>query len=190
VIVEGRVENETWAEIVRHLCEFRRTHPDQSDVRLRAIHQGVASSVLYVEADRELSLAAYLAEFADISGKGSIELFEKLAAVVPSGNHSEAPASASVHSQPAGALRFNGSQSAPPFAAAVETTTDALQRTEFWEREKAFVILTSKREIWFEAASDEGLTLRAPRGSVAGLDIIGGRFVLDNYPIASSSGAK
>lgn len=191
VIVEGRVGNETWAEIVRHLCEFQQTHPDQSDVRLRAIHQGVASSVLYLEADRELSLAAYLAEFADISGRGSIELFEKLATVVASGNHSEPATSPARSTSPrAGPLRLSVAQSAAPLAPAIETHSDALQRTEFWDREKAFVILTSRREIWFEAASDESLTLRPPRGSVACLDIIRGRFVLDNYPTASGNSNK
>ena len=71
-----------WAVIIAHLCEFQITRPNHSDVRLRAIHQGISSSALYLEAEHELSLAAYLAEIADIIGKGSLELFEKLAAAV------------------------------------------------------------------------------------------------------------
>lgn len=174
VIVEGRIRNEVWAEIVAHLCDFQRSHPGQSDIRLRAIHQGVSSSVLYLEADKELSLAAYLAEFSDIVGRGSIELFEKLASAVAAESTSGIPAAASI---PAA--------HDPTFHEA--TRSEVIHGAEFRDREKAFVILTGRREIWLEAASGESLTLRPPRGAVGGLDVIRGRFVLDSHPTASSS---
>src|SRR6185503_1468467 len=70
VLVEGRVGDDVWAVIMVHLREFQITHPNHSDVRLKGIHQGIGSSALYLEAEHELSIAAYLAEFADIIGKG------------------------------------------------------------------------------------------------------------------------
>ena len=42
----------------------------------------MSSSVLYLEAEHEVSLAGYLAEFADLIGKGSLELFEQLGTTV------------------------------------------------------------------------------------------------------------
>lgn len=174
VIVEGRIANETWAELLVHLCGFQESHPGQADVRLRAIHQGVSSSVLYLDADTELSLAAYLAELADIVGKGSLELFEKLATAVAGENGP-------------------GKASAPAMAGAGVPARegragfDYSSRTDLGEREKAFVILTARREVWLEAASSEDLTLRPPRGSVGGLDVVRGRFILDNYPSASGA---
>ena len=82
LLVEGRVGDDVWAVILAHLCAFQMTHPTNAEVRLRGIHEGISSSVLYLEADHEHSLAAYLAEFADIIGKGSLELFEQLATAV------------------------------------------------------------------------------------------------------------
>ena len=47
-------------------------------MKTRSITTGVNSSAIYLEADNEISLAAYFAEFADIMGKGSAELVERL----------------------------------------------------------------------------------------------------------------
>ena len=83
VLIEGRVDDDVWAVILEHMTAFQRSNSGHGDVKLRAINQGSNASVIYVEAETELSLAAYLSEFACIMGKGSIELFERLAAVVP-----------------------------------------------------------------------------------------------------------
>jgi hypothetical protein len=170
VIIEGRVSNDVWGHIINHLSEFQLVRPDLSDLRLRAIHQGVLSSVLYLEADHELSLAAYLAEFADLAGTGSVELFEKLGEIVAAKNLRAAI------SQSAGdGGRDSGVRSSRRTVASGRI--DALEKTPFWKSEKAFAILTSTRKIWFEACSNDLLTLRPPRGSVTGLDLIQGRFV-------------
>ena len=81
VLFEGQVSDDVWAEIIGHLREFQVLDPVHADVRLRAIQQGVNSAVLYLEADAEVSIAAYLMELGDIVGKGSVELFERLAEV-------------------------------------------------------------------------------------------------------------
>jgi uncharacterized protein YjbI with pentapeptide repeats len=81
VLFEGQVSDDVWAEIISHLREFHVVDPVHADVRLRAIQQGVNSAVLYLEADAEVSIAAYLMELGDIVGKGSAELLEKLAEV-------------------------------------------------------------------------------------------------------------
>src|SRR6185369_8683750 len=73
---------DVWAVVLAHLCAFQMAHPGNAEVRLRGIHEGISSSALYLEAEHEMSLAAYLAEFADIIGKGSVELFERLATAV------------------------------------------------------------------------------------------------------------
>src|SRR5262249_38792139 len=65
ILVEGRVADDVWAAVLAHLCHFQATRPDQSDVRVKAIHQGYRSSALYLEAEHLMSLAAYLSEFAD-----------------------------------------------------------------------------------------------------------------------------
>ncbi len=83
VLIEGRVDDEVWAVILEHVTAFHQSRAEHGGVKLRAINQGSNASVIYVEAETELSLAAYLFEFADIMGKGSIELFERLASVVP-----------------------------------------------------------------------------------------------------------
>src|SRR5262249_11369669 len=56
----------------------------------------------------------------------------------------------------------------------------ALQRTYFWQCEKAFAILTGDRRVWFEAASSDQLTLRPPHGITTGIDLIRGHFVPSN----------
>src|SRR6185436_6046947 len=83
-----------------HLCAFQISHPSNAEVRLRGIHEGISSSALYLEAEHELSLAAYLAELADIIGKGSVELFEQLEAAV--GERNERAIGASAQSEYAG----------------------------------------------------------------------------------------
>lgn len=180
VLIEGHVSDDVWAALLAHLCKFQTTRRDFSDVRLKAIYQGVSSCALYLEADRELSLAAYLAEFADVIGRGAVELFEKLAAAVSDyGNNSGAAGSS-------GALEF---PSRPPLDQLFDLEellgrmgapgSASLQGTSFWASEKAFVILTGSRRIWLEAASSESLTLRPPHGANVGIDLIRGRFITD-----------
>jgi uncharacterized protein YjbI with pentapeptide repeats len=80
ILIEGHVSEEAWAEMITHLAEFQAKSPVHADVRLRAIQQGVAAAVLYLEADSEASIAAYLGEFARIVGRGSVELLAGLQA--------------------------------------------------------------------------------------------------------------
>jgi uncharacterized protein YjbI with pentapeptide repeats len=178
LLVEGRVADDVWALILAHLCVFHLTHPDNADVRLKGIHEGASSSALYLEAESELSLAAYLAEFADIIGKGSLELFEQLAAVVAEKNQQGIGPSKS----PSGPLNLSErpdglDQALSQLAARVE----ALQHTPFWTSDKAVVILTGDRRVWLEAASTPNLSLRVPHGAVVGVDLVRGRFVTDEF---------
>jgi hypothetical protein len=182
VLIEGHVTDDVWSVLLAHLCRFQTTRADFSDVRLKAIHQGITSSALYLEAERELSLAAYLAEFADIIGRGSLELFEKLATAVAeqgsNGGLKDSSGPLDLPSrQPIGSAfdleDLLGRMGAPG--------SEALQRTPFWTSEKAFVILTGGRRIWLEAASSESLTLRPPHGATVGIDLIRGRFVTDEH---------
>jgi uncharacterized protein YjbI with pentapeptide repeats len=83
ILIEGQVSEDAWAELITHLCEFQSTRHVPAHVRLRAIQQGVTTAVLYLEGDTELTIAAYLAEFARIAGKGSEELVERLQATIP-----------------------------------------------------------------------------------------------------------
>jgi uncharacterized protein YjbI with pentapeptide repeats len=200
ILLEGQVADEVWAELISHLSEFQMNHPRYGDVRLRGIQQGFSASVLYLEADHENSIAAYLAEMADIIGKGSLELFEKLGATVPAGGEggyqeaalpvasvqdgSAALCMSDGHVPSQGgstmfdgepttglrARRIDGSQSASARIA-------ALQRTYFWQCEKAFAILTGDRRLWFEATSNDQLTLRSPHGIITGIDLIRGHFM-------------
>jgi uncharacterized protein YjbI with pentapeptide repeats len=185
VLIEGRVGDDVWAVLLAHLCEFQISHSNHSGVRLRGIHQGISSSALYLEADHELSLAAYLAEFADIIGKGSVELFEKLAAAVADRSNNDfrpgnaaAPASSSIFS-----FAAQSAMSQPSNVGQVldqmESRIAALQRSSFWTSEKAVLILTGHRQIWLEATSNNSLTLRPPHGSAVGVDLIRGHFVTD-----------
>jgi uncharacterized protein YjbI with pentapeptide repeats len=80
ILIEGQVSEDAWAEMITHLSEFQAKSPAHADVRLRAIQQGVAAAVLYLEADSEASIAAYLGEFAHIAGRGSAELVAGLKA--------------------------------------------------------------------------------------------------------------
>jgi len=180
VLIEGRIGDEVWAVILAHLCEFQITHPSQADVRLKGIHQGLSSSALYLEAENEMSLAAYLAEFADIIGKGSVELFERLAAAVAdrrerdNGNPSSTALATTAPLSPATASEFD--HPLRQLASRVEL----LQRTNFWTSDKALLVLTGHRQIWLEATSNPTLTLRPPHGATLGIDLIRGHFITDD----------
>lgn len=179
ILVEGRVGDDVWAVIVAHLCVFNITHPQSSDVRLRAIHQGISSSALYLEAEHEVSLAAYLNEFADIIGKGSIELFDTLASAVAERNergHVTGELPFDSLSQTPSAWTDGLDQALSQLGARVEV----LQQTTFWTSDKAVVILTGNRQIWLEATSNPSLTLRPPHGAAVGVDLVRGHFVTDD----------
>ena len=189
VLVEGHVGDEVWSLVLDHLCEFRRRHSQHSDVRLRAIHQGARSSALYLEADEELTLAAYLAEFADLIGTGSLELFDKLAAIIGGRGQQELLR----RERAAGVRDFSSDGNANLDAAhreglavmnqvstgSADARIEALQKMGFWSADKAIVILTGNRHIWLEATSDESLTLRPPYGAALGVDLVCGRFVTE-----------
>ncbi len=178
LLVEGRVGDDVWAVILAHLCAFQMTHPTNAEVRLRGIHEGISSSVLYLEAEQELSLAAYLAEFADIIGKGSLELFEQLATAVAERSERAIGASALSHDFTAQSSSFRHEaldQALSQLAGRVE----ALHKTAFWTSDKAVLILTGNRQIWLEATSNPSLTLRPPHGSAVGVDLVRGHFVTD-----------
>ena len=185
ILIEGRVGDDVWAVVLAHLCEFQISHSNHAGVRLRGIHQGISSSALYLEAEHELTLAAYLAEFADIIGKGSVELFEKLAAAVaerPNGDYkpgsTAATASSSLFGFAAQAAMSQPTGVGHPLDQ-MESRVAALQRTAFWTGEKAVLVLTGHRQIWLEATSSPSLTLRPPHGSAVGVDLIRGHFVTD-----------
>jgi uncharacterized protein YjbI with pentapeptide repeats len=185
ILVQGRVGDDVCALILAHLCRFQVTHPSHSDVRLRGIHQGIGASALYLEAEHELSLAAYLFDFADIIGTGSVELFERLASIVaekddpglkpgplPPSNRSSLSGFVSQSSVavPGGIAHVGGE---------VVSSLEALQRTPFWTSEKAVVILTGNRRVWMETCSNPQLTLRPPHGSTLGVDLVRGQFLTD-----------
>jgi len=177
VLVEGRVGDDVWTVILAHLCAFQMAHPTNAEVRLRGIHEGISSSVLYLEAEHELSLAAYLAEFADIIGKGSLELFEQLATAVSEHGHrvlGENP-SDDYASQSSSPSHDGLDQALKSLARKVE----ALHQTAFWTSDKAVLILTGNRQIWLEATSNPSMTLRPPHGSSVGVDLVRGHFVTD-----------
>jgi len=184
LLVEGRVSDDVWAVVIAHLCEFQTTRPNHSDVRLRAIHQGISSSALYLEAEQELSLAAYLAEIADIIGKGSLELFEKLAAAVADRTEQSFNTGNAITISPFSSLGLAteaaASQSAVNSQSAL-SRVEALQRTAFWTSDKAVVVLTGNRQIWLEVTSNPSLTLRPPHGSAVGIDLIRGHFITEDH---------
>jgi uncharacterized protein YjbI with pentapeptide repeats len=195
ILIEGRVGDDVWAIALAHLCEFQITHPRQADVRLRGIHQGISSSALYLEADHELSLAAYLGEFADIIGKGSVELFEKLAAAViehPEKDVRQGRTTAplpSLFSLEAQAKMGQSNGSGNPLNQ-IAACVAALESTPFWTSDKAIVVLNGNRQIWLEATSNPSLTLRPPHGSSVGIDLVRGRFVLDDHRRNKAVGGK
>jgi uncharacterized protein YjbI with pentapeptide repeats len=186
IFIEGSVTNNVWAAIIAHLCEFQTNHEDYADVQLKAIHKGMNSSALYLEAESETSLAAYFGAMAEIVGKGSQQLLEKLS-VANSGKNGHKPFSreaalSGASSNGASTLSFT---SFPPMddplglGLAVASYTETLQQTTFWNSEKGFAILTGSRQVFMEAASSESLTLRPPHHAAAGLDLIRGQFVKD-----------
>jgi uncharacterized protein YjbI with pentapeptide repeats len=176
LLVEGRVGDDVWAVIIAHLCAFQMRHPTNAEVRLRGIHQGISSSALYLEAEHEMSLAAYLADFADIIGKGSLELFEQLATAVAERGERAIGANAQSYDIKKQSLlsHHDGLDQALKQLAA---TVEALQQTAFWTSDKAILILTGSRRIWLEATSSTSLSLRAPHASAVGVDLVSGHFV-------------
>jgi len=186
ILVQGRVGDDVCALILAHLCRFQVTHPNHSDVRLRGIHQGIGASAIYLEAEHELSLAAYMFEFADIIGTGSVELFERLAAAVAERDDpglTPGPLPPSSKSSLSGFV--SQSSIAVPGGIAhvggeVVSSLEALQRTPFWTSEKAVVILTGNRRVWLEAASGQSLTLRPPHGAAIGVDLVKGHFLTED----------
>ena len=180
LLIEGRVGDDVWAVILAHLCAFQTTHPANGGVRLRGIHEGIGSSVLYLEAEHETSLAAYLAEFADIIGKGSLELFEQLATAVSEGRdrgNGEGSLSSAFLKQsfPSRGVELDEA------LAQLALRCESLQETDFWNSDKAVLILTGNRQIWLEATSNPSLTLRPPHGSTVGVDLVRGHFITDEY---------
>src|SRR5207244_187097 len=171
LLVEGRVGDDVWAVVLAHLCAFQMAHPTEGEVRLRGIHEGVSSSALYLEAEHELSLAAYLAEFAEIIGKGSQELFEQLVTVVAERTECAIGASARSYEfgTPAGLSQDDGLDRALSHLAA---GVEALHQTPFWTSDKAVLILTGNRQIWLDATSNQSLTLRPPPGWARRIDLM------------------
>ena len=184
LLVEGRVGDDVWAVILAHLCAFQMTHPTNAEVRLRGIHEGISSSVLYLEADHEMSLAAYLAEFADIIGKGSLELFEQLATAVA--ERSERIPGANGSSSEDGSQSSQRHEELDQALSQLAGRVEALQKTAFWTSDKAVLILTGNRQIWLEATSNPSLTLRPPHGSAVGVDLVRGHFVTHKLPRGKS----
>ncbi|HYP29191.1 MAG TPA: pentapeptide repeat-containing protein [Blastocatellia bacterium] len=185
ILVEGSVSDSVWTIILAHLCEFQATSPSHADVRLKGIHQGASTSALYLEAARESSLAAYLRELAEIIGRGSDELFERLAAVAreqadqPEGSEDPFPPLPREISLAAQEEAEQTSRLNQVVDLTVAVRVEALQGTPFWNSDKAVAILTGNRRIWLEAASGSLLTLRSPHGAGLGLDLINGRFVTE-----------
>lgn len=165
LLVEGRVGDDVWAVIL-------------AGVRLRGIHEGISSSALYLEAEHEVSLAAYLAEFADIIGKGSLELYEQLAAAVAEGGERGIGEGSLSSEFAAQSLPSRGAELDEALAQ-LALRTESLQETAFWSSDKAVLILTGNRQIWLEATSNPSLTLRPPHGSAVGVDLVRGHFITD-----------
>ncbi|MFY9572210.1 MAG: pentapeptide repeat-containing protein [Blastocatellia bacterium] len=178
VLVEGRVGDEVWAVILSHLCAFQMNHPTNADVRLRGIHEGISSSALYLESENESSLAAYLSEFADIIGKGSIELFEQLATAV-AGNGERGGGASCGDSDVGHGLRSSRRDDLDEALRQLSRRVESLQETDFWKSDKAVLILTGDRQVWLEATSNPSLTLRPPHGSAVGVDLVRGHFLTD-----------
>jgi uncharacterized protein YjbI with pentapeptide repeats len=193
VLIEGRVGDDVWAVALAHLWEFQITHPSHSDVRLRAIHQGMNSSALYLEAEQELSIAAYLAEFADIIGKGSLELFEKLAAAVAHRDERNLSLGDPITISPFASVGLATESSMTHAAGNGQPSlsrVEALQRTAFWTSEKAVLVLTGHRQVWLEATSNPSLTLRPPHGSALGVDLIRGHFITEDLRRNKTVGSR
>lgn len=196
ILVEGRVNDDVLAALLSHLCAFRSARPTESDVTLRAIHQGSTSTAIYLEGEHELSLAAYLTEMADLAGKGALELFQKLATALADLNErppypgdfaSLAESSLLGFDSDVPRIRTGNLESAP---SRIVAAAGPLQATPFWSSEKAFLILTGNRRPWLEAVSNPSLTLRPPHGASIGVDLIRGHFVLDDRKNRAASSRK
>lgn len=189
LLVEGRVGDDVWAVIISHLCMFHLTHPNNCDVRLRGIHEGIGSSALYLEAEREISLAAYLSELADIIGTGSLELFEKLGSVMAEradrGNDEH-----EVHFDVASHPPFTRTSDLEQALITLATSVEAIQQTSFWNSDKAVLVMTGNRQVWLESTSNPSLTLRPPHGSVLGVDLVRGHFVTEELWRSKLAGVR
>lgn len=186
ILIEGRVSDLVLAVLLSHLSEFQTARPTESDVTLRALHQGTTSSAVYFEAEHELSLAAYMTEFAELAGKGSAELSRKLLGALADLN--ESPFSRLEEQSFSVASPFESGSEVPRIrTGSLETgprrilaAVERLKPTSFWNAEKAFLILTGNRQPWLEATSNSSLTVRPPHGSAIGVDLIRGHFVIDD----------
>jgi len=186
MLVEGIVTDDVWVAILSHLCDFRLRHPEATDVQLKAINRGLSSSALYLEADSEASLLAYFQEMVGIVGKGSQRLAEKLSVVNANLNGANLNGHKALSAEAAYQSAYEITDlDVPglmipddPLALGIQEGT--LQHTPFWNSEKAFLILTGTRQVYFEAASSDLLTLRPPHNSISNLDLINGHFVLEN----------
>lgn len=180
MLVEGMVTDDVWVAILSHLCEFRLRHPEAADVQLKAINRGLSSSSYCLEAERETSLVTYFRELVDIVGRGSQRLSEKLSLVHASQNgHKTLSAEASFEA-PFGIsdLDFSGLGASDDLLG-LSIHEETLQRTTFWNSEKAFLILTGTRQVYLEAASSDLLTLRPPHNAYSNVDLVNGHFVTE-----------
>jgi hypothetical protein len=138
---------------------------------------------MYLEAEQELSLAAYLAEFADILGNGSLELFDKLASVIVQAQQVDLDGEGAFSEAAAAGIRLqtqdNRSSGGHTNGQVKESRSEILEKTPFWGREKAIAILSGNRQLWLEVTSSSSLTLRPPHGIALGVDLINGQFVTD-----------
>jgi hypothetical protein len=185
IVVEGNVSDDVWALVLAHVLRFRLDHHKYRDIRLKALHQGFSSSAIFLEADTEWSLAAYLGAFADIMGKGSVQLFEQLASLGPAETAVEALVGegASVNSDSGtGKISRTDLLSGPLILdlPALNPDIEWLERTLYWSAEKAVAILTGERRVWLQAVSTQTLTLRPPRGSSVRIDVVRGNFLGEN----------
>ena len=187
ILIEGRVSDDVLAILMAHLCAFRSARPTEADVTLRAIHQGSSSSAIYLEAEHELSLAAYLTELADLAGKGALELFQKLGSALADLNEKPpysrdfatlAEASLLGFDSDVPRIRTGNLESSP---SRIVAAAGPLQATPYWGSEKAFLVLTGNRQPWLEAMSSPSLTLRPPHGAAIGVDLMRGHFVIDDH---------
>ncbi|HSO76456.1 MAG TPA: pentapeptide repeat-containing protein [Blastocatellia bacterium] len=186
-LIEGRVSDQVLSVLLAHLSDFQAARPTESDVTLKALHQGSSSTALYFEAEHELSLAAYLTELAELAGKGATELLQKLGAALADVN--ESPFSRADEESFAAASRFESNSEVPKIRTGsleippsrIVAAAERLKATSFWSSEKAFLILTANRQSWLEATSNPSLTVRPPHGAAIGVDLIRGHFVIDDH---------
>ena len=186
ILIEGRVSDHILSVLLSHLAEFQAARPTESDVTLKALHQGTSSTAIYFEADHELSLASYLTELAELAGKGAAELVQTLAAVADLNEwvcshfleESFVAATRSESSSDVARIR-TGTREIPP--SRIRTAAEGLQSTSFCASEKAFLVLTANRQSWLEAISNPSLTVRPPHGAGIGVDLIRGHFVIDDH---------